>query len=96
MCMCVGSGFVAQCGIKSPKAERAVLFYASLLYHLCQICCSHAVYTDGREGGWRKREACGVKRPSFGTRKVELMEEMIFGFFFKATVIYSSSINLFE
>jgi len=44
----------------------------------------------------RKREASGVKRPSFGTRRVKLMEEMIFGFFFKATVIYSSSINLFE
>lgn len=94
MWICVGSDFVAHCGIKSPKAQRAMLFYASLLFHLCQISCSHAVYADGREGGSRKREACGVKRPSFGTRRVKLMEEMIFGFFFKATVIYSSSINL--
>lgn len=91
--MCVRSDFVAQCGIMYLESQRAV-FYASLLFHLCQISCSHAVYADGRGGGSRQREACGVKRPSFGTRRVKLMEEMIFGFFFKATVIYSSSINL--
>jgi len=69
--MRVRSDFVAQCGIMFPKAQRAV-FYASLLFHLCQISCSHAVYADGRGGGSRKREACGVKRPSFGTRRVKL------------------------